>query len=68
LIIIYGDINCDGVVNSVDLLVLQRHILGISKLDNNVLKAGNISKDGSSPTSVDLLKIQRHILGISKIK
>ncbi len=68
IITIYGDIDCNGKINSIDLLVLQRHILGISKLDDNVLKAGNISKDGSSPTSIDLLKIQRHILGISKIK
>ncbi len=67
-ITIYGDLDCNGVINSIDLLVLQRHILGISTLDSTVLKAGNISKDGSTPTSTDLLKIQRHILGISLIK
>lgn len=64
---IYGDINCDGIIDSIDLLVLQRHILGISKLEDSILKAGCLAKDGSSPTSIDLLKIQRHILGISKI-
>lgn len=67
-ITIYGDVNCDGFINSIDLLVLQRHILEISKLDADALKAGNISKDGSSPTSIDLLKIQRHILEIELIK
>lgn len=65
---IYGDIDCNGEINSIDLLVLQRHILGISKLNNEVLKAGNIAKDGTEPTSIDLLKIQRHVLGISPIK
>lgn len=67
-ITIYGDLNCDGFINSIDLLVLQRHILEISKLDDVTLKAGNISKNGSSPTSIDLLKIQRHILEIELIK
>lgn len=67
-ITIYGDLNCDGFINSIDLLVLQRHILEISKLDDVTLKAGNILKNGSSPTSIDLLKIQRHILEIELIK
>ena len=67
-ITIHGDLNCDGFINSIDLLVLQRHILEISKLDDVTLKAGNISKNGSSPTSIDLLKIQRHILEIELIK
>lgn len=65
---IYGDINCNGEINSIDLLVLQRHILGIKEISSHELKAGNISKDGTNPTSIDLLKIQRHILGISQIK
>lgn len=65
---VYGDIDCNGQINSIDLLVLQRHILGIATLNEDIVKAGNISKDGSSPTSIDLLKIQRHILGISTIK
>ena len=68
IITIYGDINCDGLINSVDLLVLQRHILEITRLDEIASRAGNISKDGSSPTSIDLLKIQRHILEIESIK
>lgn len=68
IITIYGDIDCNGVINSIDLFVLQRHILGISKLKEDILKAGNISKDGTAPTSIDLYKIQRHILGISPIK
>lgn len=67
-LIIYGDVNGDGKINSVDLLVLQRHILEIEKLDLISQKAGNINKDGKKPTSVDLLKIQRHILQIQEIE
>ena len=66
--IIYGDVNGDGKINSVDLLKLQRHILEIESLDKYSQIAGNISKDGRRPTSRDLLLIQRDILGLSKIE
>ena len=64
----YGDVNGDGKINSVDLLVLQRHILEIEKFDGIFLKASNINKNGKRPTSVDLLLIQRHILGLKIIE
>jgi len=66
--ILYGDVNGDGKITSVDLLVLQRHILGIELLDERGKIAGNTSKNGKEPTSVDLLVIQRHILGIEYIR
>ena len=67
-IILYGDVNGDGKINSVDLLVLQRHILEIEKFDGIFLKAGNINKNGKKPSSVDLLLIQRHILNLKIIE
>lgn len=66
-VIMYGDVNGDGKINSVDLLVLQRHILEIEKFSGVFLKAGNIRKNGRNPSSVDLLLIQRHILGLQNI-
>lgn len=63
----YGDVNGDGKINSIDLLVLQRHILEMKKLDGVFIKAGNVRKNGKNPTSVDCLLIQRHILGIQTI-
>ena len=67
-IIIYGDVNGDAKINSVDLLVLQRHILEVEKLHDVFIKAGNINKNGKNPTSLDLLLIQRHILGLKLIE
>lgn len=67
-IILYGDSNGDGRINSIDLLVLQRHILEIERLDDIFIKASNVRRIGVKPTSVDLLLIQRHILGLQEIK
>ena len=67
-IIVYGDVNGDGKINSVDLLVLQRHILEIETLDDIYQKSANIRKNGNKPSSIDLLLIQRHILGLQIIK
>ncbi len=67
-IIIYGDVNGDGKINSIDLLVIQRHILELKPLEGMFLKAGNIAKNGKAPSSVDLLKIQRHILNLKQIE
>ncbi len=66
--IIYGDVNGDAKINSVDLLVLQRHILELEKIHDIYIKAGNINKNGKNPNSLDLLLIQRHILGLELIK
>ena len=66
--VLYGDVNGDGKINSIDLLVLQRHILEIEKIEGVAYKAGNINKNGNKPTSVDLLLIQRHILGLKIIE
>lgn len=67
-IIIYGDANGDGKINSVDLLVIQRHILEIETLGEIYKYASNVRKTGQKPTSVDLLLIQRHILGLKLLE
>lgn len=67
-IVIYGDLNGDGKINSIDLLVLQRHILEIEQLQGSFLLAGNINKNGKNPSSIDSLLIQRHILELKLIE
>lgn len=65
-VVIYGDINNDGKVTSVDLLVAQRHILRIKLLDAPEQEAADTDHDFSIK-SVDLLVAQRHILQIKSI-
>ncbi len=67
-VIVYGDADGSGKIDSVDLLVLQRHILKIKLLEPIFSKAANIDKNGNKPTSVDLLLIQRHILQLQIIE
>ena len=67
--IIYGDVNGDGDISSLDNLIIQKHILEINLITNKLfLQAANISKNGEEPTSLDILKIQRHILEINFIE
>jgi len=67
-VVLYGDVNGDGKINSIDLLLIQRHILRLQTLDTLYLKAGNTAKDGKAPSAVDLLRIQRHILRIAALE
>ena len=61
-IVIYGDINADGKITTVDLFMGQRHILDTFELSGARLEASDINKDGKL-TTVDLFMGQRHILG-----
>lgn len=66
-IVVKGDASGDGKISSLDLLKIQKHLLGVSKItDNNVLSSADVSGDGKI-SSIDLLKIQKHLLNVSKI-
>lgn len=61
--VVYGDVDGNGVINSRDLLVLQRYLLGKYELSSVQIKAAIIDKTSSTPRAIDLLKIQRYLLG-----
>lgn len=65
--ILYGDVNGDGKINTVDILLIQKHILKMDLLNGLFIKAANILKDGKNPNSVDILRIQKHILKMEEI-
>lgn len=66
-IVIYGDTNGDGKVNALDLLRVQKDILGVSKLNGAYSTAGDTNKNGKI-NALDLLQVQKQILKIGTIK
>ncbi len=66
-VVIYGDINGEGLINTIDLQIMQKAILKIKALSNIQKLSSDIKKDGGEPTTIDLQKLQKHILNINKI-
>lgn len=63
-----GDINGDGKVDTADLLRIQKHLLQISLIENQVEKsAADLTKDNNINTA-DLLQLQKKLLGILDIQ
>lgn len=67
-LVIYGDINGDGNINTIDLQIIQKSILGIKHLSSIQNIAADLGKDGGNPTTIDLQKLQKHILNIKSIE
>lgn len=66
-VVVLGDINKDGYVNSGDLLRIRQHMLGTNTLSGINYTAGNLNFDGYI-NSGDLLKIRQHMLGTLPLK
>ena len=66
-LVIYGDTSGDGEISVLDLVRVQKHILGYSTLNGAFGIAADTSKEGNISV-LDLVKIQKHILEYSEIK
>ena len=66
-VVIYGDNNGDGKTSIVDLLRVQKDILGSSNLSTYDRKASDTNRDGKVDV-VDLFRVQKQILGNSTIE
>ena len=62
-VMIKGDTSGDGNINALDLLQVQKNILGLYNLSNVYSTAGDTSGDGKI-NALDLLQIQKNILGL----
>lgn len=60
---IYGDLNEDSKITTTDCSILERHILGSSRLPENLLKYADVNGNGTL-TSTDISLIERLILGV----
>ena len=65
-IIIKGDVNGDGEVTIVDLVIVKRGILGLKELDSMALKAVD-AKDNDSIGLGMYVAMKKEILGIAKV-
>lgn len=62
-ILIYGDVNGDGLIKMNDLLSINRHVIGTVKLQGVYLKAGDVNKQNDGVKMSDLLAVNRHVIG-----
>ena len=62
-----GDLNGDGKISALDIVRVQRLIVGIDAQTNAMLAAGDINGDGKI-SALDIVKIQRHIVGLESIQ
>lgn len=67
-IIIYGDVNGDGEINVLDMIKVNRHVLGLAKLTGCYLEAGDANRAKDGANVLDMIYINRHSLGLATIK
>lgn len=65
-VVIYGDINGDGVISAVDYVNVKNHIMGTSPLTGVSLEAANVNKD-ETISAVDYVNIKNYIMGVSNV-
>lgn len=65
-LVLYGDASGDGEISILDLIKVQKHILGYEVLNAGYNSASDINFDGEINV-IDLIMVQKHILGFSQI-
>lgn len=61
-----GDVNGDGKISVLDIVKIQRVLVGLDTPDDETKKACDINGDGKISV-IDIVKLQRHIVGIETL-
>jgi len=61
-VVIYGDLNGDGIINSGDLFKLRQHLINPETLKDAFKIAANITKTDDVINSGDLFKLRQHLM------
>ena len=62
-VVVYGDVNKDGKITTLDALKIQKAIVSSSnKLDATAAEAGDVQNDGKI-TTLDALRVQKYVVG-----
>ncbi len=64
--VLYGDPNGDAIIDIVDLLYVQKHLLNSVTLTNEYLESCDVNRDNVVDI-VDLLLVQKHLLNVTYI-
>jgi hypothetical protein len=59
--VLYGDVNCDGEVNILDVIALNRNLLGSADITAQGKINADVDLDGT-PTSADSLNIMKYVI------
>ena len=59
VVVIYGDLNCDGKIEAVDYMLSKRFVLDTVQLSAAAQEA---AKSGDAKSAVDYMRIKRHVL------
>ena len=65
-IVIYGDANSDGKINSADYIAIKNHIMDVTKLNDIEQLYSDATKDGKV-NSADYIAIKNHIMEVKSI-
>jgi len=67
-IVIYGDVDGDGVIGIVDVMMTNRYTLRLYNLSGAFLEAGDVDRQKDGVGIVDVMMMNRHTLGMYSIQ
>ncbi len=67
-VVLYGDVDGNGIINVIDLVYIKKHVLKMQPLEGANLIAGNVDKSEDASLNVnDILLVKMHLLKIKYI-